>query len=66
VVQLIELGTCRLDDLRPVREVGLDLRREFFRRGFLPDRFRPVQALEEVRALDDCDGVVVDLLHDLA
>src|SRR5205814_8011875 len=58
---LVELGICRLDDLRPVREVGLDLRREFFRRVSHRLDSVPVQALEEIRPLDDGDGVVVDL-----
>src|SRR6266545_4706199 len=62
----IEFRAGGLDDLRPSGEVGPDLRGEFFRR--VADRLDAVavQSLEEVRAPDDRDGVVVDFLHDLA
>src|SRR5689334_11435836 len=62
----IELRAGGLHDLRPAREVGLDLGGEFL--GRVGDRVDavPVQALEEIRATDDRDRIVVHLLHDLA
>src|SRR5260221_11634935 len=62
----VELRARGLDDAAPAREVALDLGGELLRRiGNRLDAVA-VQPLEEIRAADDGDRVVVDLLHDVA
>src|SRR5882724_9563407 len=62
----VELRAGGLHELRPAREVGLDLRAELL--GRVRDRLDAVavEPLQEIRPADDGDRIVVDLFHDLA
>src|SRR5882672_8561734 len=66
VLMSVQFRTGRLDDFLPAGEVALDLGAELLGRVRHGLDAVLVQALEEIRAADHGDRVVVDFFDDLA